>query len=289
MKCYRTTREGSARAVVAVDGTAYDLTAVEPSIHGFEDIARVAGERDTSIEAVIRETIPDAPELDVETLAETAEIPLTAEEIWAAGVTYEISEAAREEESGVEQLYLDVYEAERPELFLKSTARRVVGPDGTIGVREDSGWDVPEPELGIVLYEGEIVGYTVGNDVSSRAIEGANPLYLPQAKIYDRSCSIGPCVVPATTRSDWDDRPMSMQIRRDGDVVFDGETSTSKMVRSHEELVSYLTRHNDIPASTVLLTGTSLVPDDEFTLTEGDTVEITIDGIGRLTNDVTTV
>jgi 2-dehydro-3-deoxy-D-arabinonate dehydratase len=185
------------------------------------------------------------------------------------------------------EIYVDVYDADRPELFLKSTPGRTVGPGAAIGVRGDSEWNVPEPELGVVLYRGEIVGYTIGNDVSSRSIEGANPLYLPQAKIYDRCCALGPCV--ATDIDDPHDLEMSLTISRDGAAVFEGRTTTAEMVRTCEELVSYLTRHNAVPEVTVLLTGTSIVPDDEFSLQPGDTVVVDIEGIGTLRNPVTDV
>jgi 2-dehydro-3-deoxy-D-arabinonate dehydratase len=184
-------------------------------------------------------------------------------------------------------IYVDVYDAERPEIFFKATAERTVGPGEAIGVRGDSDWNVPEPELGVVLYRGDTVGYTVGNDVSSRAIEGANPLYLPQAKVYDRCCALGPCV--ATDVSDPHDLELSMTITRDGETVYEGATSTAEMVRTCEELVSYLTRHNTLPEVTVLLTGTSLVPEDEFTLQPGDGVTIDIEDIGTLSNPVVEV
>jgi 2-dehydro-3-deoxy-D-arabinonate dehydratase len=184
-------------------------------------------------------------------------------------------------------MYLDVYDAERPEIFFKSTPTRTVGPDEAVGIRADSDWDVPEPELAIVLYEGDIVGYTVGNDMSSRSIEGENPLYLPQAKVYDRCCSVGPAVV--TDIEDPHSLALSMSIHRDGDRVYHGETNTSEMKRTCEELVSYYTAHNAVPELSVLLTGTSLVPDDDFTLQEGDQVSINIESIGTLNNSVTVV
>ncbi len=209
--------------------------------------------------------------------------------MWAAGVTYQISEEARKAESGKPEVYMDVYDSDRPELFMKATPSRTVGPGEAIGVRGDSTWDVPEPELGVVLHRGDVVGYTIGNDVSSRDIEGKNPLYLPQAKVYDRCCSIGPCVASAETVEDPHDLEMSLTIERDGETVYEDSTSTSEMVNSCEELVSYLGRHNSLPETLVLLTGTALVPPESFTLTEGDEVTIDIDRIGRLVNDTVTV
>ncbi|WP_290810962.1 fumarylacetoacetate hydrolase family protein [Halovivax sp.] len=293
MRCYRRFDAGEYRLLARVDGSLYDLTAADDALDEFTALARRASRRDVAVETYARRLLSDA-ELAREgesaaAVPAGATVPLVPDEVWAAGVTYEISEEAREAESGMPEIYLDVYRADRPELFFKATAERTVGPDEAIGIRGDSDWNVPEPELAIVLHEGEIVGYTIGNDVSSREIEGENPLYLPQAKIYDRCCALGPCVVPATVRDDWNDLAMRMTIERDGSVVFDESTSTSEMVRSHDELVSYLLRHDVVPESTVLLTGTSLVPPDDFTLAEGDAVEITIEGIGTLANPVTTV
>lgn len=187
------------------------------------------------------------------------------------------------------EIYARVYDAERPEVFFKATPSRTVGPDEPVGVRDDSDWNVPEPELAVVLYEGEPVGYTVGNDVSSRDLEGDNPLYLAQAKTYDRSCALGPCVASPATVGDPHDLGIEMTIERDGETAFEGTTSTAEMVRTCEELASYYTRHNAVPELSVLLTGTSLVPEEGFTLRPGDTVSIRVDSIGELVNGVVTV
>lgn len=213
--------------------------------------------------------------------------PIEPPEIWCAGVTYERSRDARIEESAVRDVYSLVYDAERPELFLKDAAcRRTVGPGETIGIRADSAWNVPEPELGLVLGEkGAIAGYTIGNDVSSRDIEGANPLYLPQAKIYAGACAIGPAML---VPDDWS-TPLEIRLRiigAGGQEVFAGETSTARMTRSFEDLVAWLLRDNPVPPWSVLLTGTGLVPPDEFTLEPGQTVEIHVPGIGTLRNPV---
>jgi 2-dehydro-3-deoxy-D-arabinonate dehydratase len=235
-------------------------------------------------------------ELPVEPLdADTLELPPPYEllapidppEIWCAGVTYERSRDARVEESHVDDVYSLVYDAERPELFLKDAGcRRTVGPGGTIGIRSDSTWDVPEPEIGLVLGErGAITGLTIGNDVSSRSIEGANPLYLPQAKIYAGACAIGPAVlVPDDPTA-----PFDIELRitgADGAELFSGRTSTDKMHRSFEELADWLVRENPVPAGSVLLTGTGLVPPSDFTLEPGHVVEIRVAGIGTLRNPV---
>jgi 2-dehydro-3-deoxy-D-arabinonate dehydratase len=208
-------------------------------------------------------------------------------EVWAAGVTYKRSEAARVEESATPDIYTRVYSAERPELFFKATPRRVAGPDEPIVVRADSTWDVPEPELALVVNaHAEIVGYSICNDVSSRSIEGDNPLYLPQAKVYAACCALGPAIVPVWEIADPYALNMRMRILRADGVTWSGETSTSELKRRLDELVSYLFREDDFPEGVILSTGTALVPDTPFTLSPGDVVEIEIDGLGLLRNPV---
>jgi len=213
--------------------------------------------------------------------------PFDAPEIWCAGVTYERSRDARVEESAVKDVYTLVYDAPRPELFMKDAMmRRTVGPGAPIAIREDSAWNVPEPEIGLVLgTNGRIAGYTIGNDVSSRDIEGANPLYLPQAKIYAGACSFGPAVlVPADGVGAF---KIELRVTDEwGKIVFEGETSTARMKRSFEELVDWLVRDNPVPQGSVLLTGTGLVPPDDFTLKPGHFVEIHVPEIGTLVNPV---
>jgi len=284
MRYYRHQRNGDSRLLAVENEDAHDLTASKPRLTTFRDLAAAANVADTSIDSLATDLVDDAPVVEFSVVE--LERPVVPEEVWAAGVTYEISEQAREQESGMADVYLDVYDAERPEIFFKATPSRTVGPGGAIGVRGDSDWNVPEPELGVVLYDGDIVGYTVGNDVSSRDIEGDNPLYLPQAKVYDRCCSIGPCVVGADGVDDPHDLAMSMQINRDGETVYDDATATAEMARTCEELVAYWQAHNSVPELGVLLTGTSLVPEDEFTLMPGDEVRIDIEGIGELVNPV---
>jgi 2-dehydro-3-deoxy-D-arabinonate dehydratase len=216
--------------------------------------------------------------------------PVQGQEVWAAGVTYERSRIARNEESGGHDFYDRVYAAERPELFFKAAPGRVRGPGGLIGVRADSGWDVPEPELALVVSAaGEIVAYTIGNDVSSRSIEGENPLYLPQAKVYRGSCALGPCLVPVAEAPPPEDMEISLLIVRHGAQVFAGTTRVAQLHRSPAELVRWLFRAQDFPAGVVLLTGTSIVPAQEFTLQEGDEVRIAITGLGELVNTVEVV
>lgn len=214
--------------------------------------------------------------------------PIDRQEVWAAGVTYKRSKVAREEESaGAARFYDKVYTADRPELFLKSTPERVVGPGGTIRVRRDAKWSVPEPELALVISPDlRVVGYTVGNDVSSRDIEGENPLYLPQAKIYDGACAVGPVVTLAAAMPPLAEVGIRLVIRRGGQVAFDGRTDVGQMARSPESLVGWLGREYSFPHGAVLLTGTGIVPPDDFSLAPGDTVDITIDGIGTLSNPV---
>ena len=198
------------------------------------------------------------------------------QEVWAAGVTYLRSRDAREAESQTGDIYTRVYEAERPELFFKASGWRVVAPGGAIHVRPDSTWDVPEPELTLVINRhGEIVGYCAGNDVSSRSIEGENPLYLPQAKVYNGSCALGPGIQitdPDTLRN----VPIRVEIMRNGATIYDGEASTSQMKRTFEELADYLYRELDFPHGAFLMTGTCLVPPDDFTLTPGDVVTVQV-------------
>lgn len=215
--------------------------------------------------------------------------PIQNQEIWAAGVTYMRSKTARMEESkesGASRFYDMVYDAERPELFFKATAHRAVGHKGFVNIRKDSTWDVPEPELTLLITStGNIAGYTIGNDMSSRSIEGENPLYLPQAKCFDRCAGLGPCIYVKQEPIAPDSR-ISMQIFRNGQNVFEGSTLISQMKRSHKELAAYLFRESSFPQGVFLMTGTCVVPDNDFTLRSGDEIQISIDGIGLLTNIV---
>jgi 2-dehydro-3-deoxy-D-arabinonate dehydratase len=234
-------------------------------------------------EGVVEGTVESPEELAPYTLARPVDPP----EVWCAGVTYERSRDARVEESTVKDVYTLVYDADRPELFMKDAGcRRTVGPGEPIGVRGDSGWDVPEPEIGVVLGEaGALAGLTIGNDVSSRAIEGENPLYIAQAKTFAGACAIGPAIL---VPNDWE-APLEIRMRvcgADGRELFAGETSTARMRRSFPELVEWLLRDNPVPAGSVLLTGTGLVPPNDFTLEPGHTVEIEVPGIGTLSNPV---
>ena len=223
--------------------------------------------------------------LATEPIAEATELlaPVDEQEVWASGVTYRRSATARVEESSVGDVYEMVYAAQRPELFLKAPANRVPRPGAPLRIRRDSTWDVPEPELALVLdAHAEIVGYLVADDVSSRTIEGANPLYLPQAKIYDDSLGLSGTIVLARDAGDMTTAAIEVQIERDGELAFEGATSVSEMKRSFDELAASLFEELSHPAGAVLLTGTGVVPPDEFTLRDGDRVRIAIEGVGVL-------
>jgi len=217
------------------------------------------------------------------------EAPIGSQEVWAAGVTYYRSRSARMAEAkdaGAGDFYDRVYTAKRPELFFKATPSRVVGPGASVRIRCDAKWSVPEPELTVLISpRGQIVGYTIGNDMSSRDIEGENPLYLPQAKVYNGSCALGPCVflssepLPVTT-------PIRLDIERNGASVFSNSTTLAELKRPIPELIEYLFRETSFPSGAFLMTGTGIVPPDDFTLAVGDRVRITIDPIGTLENVV---
>lgn len=231
-------------------------------------------------------SLPRIPLAEVTLLA-----PVEQQEVWAAGVTYLRSKVARMDESDFSATAYDkVYSADRPEIFFKSLAEKVVGPGDKVGIRKDATWNVPEPELALVLNsKGKIVGYTVGNDMSSRDIEGENLLYLPQAKVYDRSCALGPWITLGTPEAAVREWVIRIKINRGEKTVFGGETSVNQIKRGFAELAGYLFRSQSFPHGAVLLTGTGVVPDEHFTLQPADRVRIEISGIGLLENEVTLV
>jgi len=247
----------------------------------------------SSMDALLRKSLEELRKLleqdrPAASLPEGAvlEAPIESQEVWAAGVTYQRSLQARADEAVSSDPYDRVYAAQRPEIFFKATAGRVRGPGEAVFIRSDSTWDVPEPELAVICNSRlEVVGYTIGNDVSSRSIEGENPLYLPQAKVFDGCCALGPAVALA-----WDfspaDRKIELEISRNASVVYRSDTSTSAMRRSIAELVGYLGRDQRFETGCILLTGTGIVPPSDFSLKEGDEVTISIDGIGRLENPI---
>jgi len=217
--------------------------------------------------------------------------PVEQQEVWAAGVTYLRSKTARMEESDFSATAYDkVYSADRPEIFFKSIAEKVSGTGEPVGIRQDAKWNVPEPELALVINaKGKIVGYTIGNDMSSRDIEGENLLYLPQAKVYKQSCALGPWITLGGTEEEVRKWTIRIAIKRDGAAAFTGETSINQIKRSFTDLVNYLFRSQEFPHGAVLLTGTGVVPDDTFTLRANDITEIEISGIGTLQNSVVVV
>ena len=286
--------------VEAEPGRVTVLTNIKPNVTDIRDLVLAASVTGMSMDEIARALLAEGGEpesIDLDELLDGTrgeygdyliDRPIDPPEVWAAGVTYKSSEMERRRESSAPDVYSMVYQAERPELFFKSTADRCAGPFEDVGIRADSPWNVPEPELAFTLYKGEIIGYTIGNDVSSRAIEGENPLYLAQAKLYDRSCAIGPCFVPAED-IDPQNVKITCRIERNGATVFTGETSTAQMARTCQSLADWLMRHNSVPDMTTVLTGTAIVPPPDFTLEEGDTVSITIDGLGTLENGVVAV
>ena len=215
--------------------------------------------------------------------------PVGKQELWACGVTYLRSKVGRQEESklsGGADFYAKVYEAERPEVFFKATPNRIVGPGDKVNIRKDSTWDVPEPELTLVVTSsGKITGYTIGNDMSSRSIEGENPLYLPQAKTYDACAAVGPCIY--ITEQPLDNNTMiQLEISRNNTTVFSDKIAISQMKRTPQELVSFVYRECSFPDGCLIMTGTGIVPGSDFTLRSGDEIKITIDNIGKLVNVV---
>jgi 2-dehydro-3-deoxy-D-arabinonate dehydratase len=282
--CRFKTPDGRIRIGMAADGSALldltpaGITRLEVLLESEDPAARV--------KEAAGANLPRLALADIQVCA-----PIEGQEVWAAGVTYLRSKTARMEESNFSASAYDrVYAAARPELFFKCLPEKVVAPGEPVGIRRDARWNVPEPELALVLNSrGTIVGYTVGNDMSSRDIEGENLLYLPQAKIYDRSCALGPWIAvgaPETAARAWSIR---LTIRRRGAVAFTGETSVGNMKRGFEELAGFLFRSQVFPHGAVLLTGTGIVPPDSFTLQPEDGVEIEISGIGLLRNPVIVV
>jgi len=273
MKLYRTTN-----GIFAEEGSHFYPVPVS----GWDELVR-----DADLHERVRAATAGAPVRAIEPASVLA--PIVSQEVWAAGVTYFRSRTARIEESkdaGGGTFYDRVYAADRPELFFKATGRRVVGPHSRVRIRSDARWSVPEPELTLLINPaGRIIGYTIGNDMSSRDIEGENPLYLPQAKVYDGSCALGPCVLLSADPPSKSTR-IDLQIVRHGDVVFSGSTTLAELKREPRQLAEYLFRDNSFPDGAFLMTGTGVVPGDDFTLSSGDRIRIAIDGIGVLENDV---
>ncbi|MBH66380.1 MAG: fumarylacetoacetate hydrolase [Chloroflexi bacterium] len=302
MRYYQYLQNGTKHVGVEDDaGKITDMTALNSQIGSTLDLFNVASITGSDIDSVTRGILAANPGAETVSASEffdgaepgkhgaTLLPPVDAPEVWAFGVTYMDSMRERQAESGSPDVYGKVYDADRPEAFFKATLDRLQSPFADVGIRADSGWDVPEPELAFVTYGGKIVGYTCGNDMSSRTIEGENPLYLPQAKVYDKSASLGPALVSKESIGDAQQLGVTLVIERDGKEAFQGQANTSEMKRDCEYLVDWLVRHNTIPDGTSVMTGTGIIPPPEFTLTEGDVVHITIDKIGTLTNTVVVV
>ena len=258
---------------------------IDLSIYGIRDVVSLF---DTSRRTALQEKLIQATEGGHPLEEVTLLAPVDKQEVWAAGVTYLRSKTARMEESDFSATAYDkVYDAPRPEIFFKSLPEKVVATGSPVGIRKDATWNVPEPELALVMNSGgEVVGYSIGNDMSSRDIEGENLLYLPQAKMYDRSCSLGPWLVLGPDEETVRGWTIGVRIERAGKVVFEGETSISQIKRSFDELAGYLFRSQTFTFGAVLLTGTGVVPDDDFTLEEGDRIAIKVSGVGELSNPV---
>jgi 2-dehydro-3-deoxy-D-arabinonate dehydratase len=269
--------------LVLSDGVVADLTAA-----GIEEVTALleSGDLLKQLADLSRAKLPRLELSSVHLLA-----PVDRQEVWAAGVTYLRSKAARMEESDFSASAYDrVYVADRPELFFKSLPEKVVAPGASVGIRKDARWNVPEPELVLVANSlGKVVGYSLGNDMSSRDIEGENVLYLPQAKIYDRSCAIGPFIVVGVSEAEVRTWEIRLQIERGGQTVFTGRTSVGLIKRSFDELAGYLFRSQNFPHGAFLLTGTGIVPPESFTLEEGDWVRMEISEVGLLANPVVRV
>jgi 2-dehydro-3-deoxy-D-arabinonate dehydratase len=271
-------RIGIADASTVIDLTPAGITNLSSVLEDENPTARLG--------KIAQEKLPRLAVKDVQLLP-----PVEQQEVWAAGVTYLRSKTARMEESDFSaSAYDKVYAADRPEIFFKSIAEKVSGTGEPVGIRKDAKWNVPEPELALVINaKGKIVGYTVGNDMSSRDIEGENLLYLPQAKVYKQSCALGPWITLGGTEDEVRQWVIRIAIKRDGAAVFTGETSVNQIKRSFTDLVNYLFRSQEFPHGAVLLTGTGVVPDDSFTLRANDITEIEISGIGTLSNSVVVV
>ncbi len=284
MKLAKVALADSERTVALVEGSdlrLLDMTQVE-NCRSLSDILHAPDPQGLAKFLVDPKTEPIAAE-SVTVLA-----PIDRQEVWAAGVTYKRSQVARMEESETGASHYDkVYSADRPELFFKATPGRVSGPGEPIRVRYDSQWSVPEPEFALVVSpELKLVGFTIGNDMSARDIEGENPLYLPQAKLYSQCCGLGPCVLLPEEPIDLPATKIVLSIDRNRDTVFQGETNLGELNREFEDLIGWLGRENEFAAGAVLLTGTGIVPPDEFSLEDGDKVSIEVTGIGTLTNPV---
>jgi 2-dehydro-3-deoxy-D-arabinonate dehydratase len=283
MKLVKYTTHGQAERMGRLTGN--EIVPLESTAGQYQSLTDIL-EADDPLSVIELLTDPTAGCVALESV--TLLPPVDQQEVWAAGVTYTRSRTARMEESaGAAACYDMVYTAARPELFFKAIPYRVVGPDQPVRIRNDAIWSVPEPELALVLNSRmRLVGFTIGNDMSSRDIEGENPLYLPQAKVYNQSCALGPCITLTEGMPDRSDIGIHLAVLRKHGIAFEGRTSVGQMHRTFEDLIEHLGRDNTFRYGVVLLTGTGIVPDDDFRLRAGDIINITIDGIGTLVNPV---
>ncbi|MFD2922229.1 fumarylacetoacetate hydrolase family protein [Halobacillus naozhouensis] len=276
-----------ALAAVTDEDKIYDLP-----FEDFLEIVRQAEDKESTALQVVEEIISQSLPLEIPYDELSLLVPIEAQEVWASGVTFEKSRDERNYEATGGKLdaatfYDKVYDAERPEIFFKSTNKRTVGPEEDVYLRSDSNWQIPEPEVGLVLgNKGQILGFTIGNDMSCRDIEGENPLYLPQAKVWKNSCALGPAIRLSETVEDPYELEITCRIYRDQEKHFEGTASMKQLKRKFDELAAYLLKDNTVFDGTVLLTGTCIVPPNEFSLRDGDQIEIEVPGIGVLVNSV---
>jgi len=283
MKIYQSRKNDVRNLILNYEDKFYNITTINPIIKTSLDLMMVSVANDSNVSSYVRKIIKNhegKEKIDFENY-----LPIDSPEVWAFGVTYADSMKERQAESDTPDVYGKVYFADRPEAFFKSTLRRLRGPNETVGIRNDSTWDVPEPELTFIVYQKQIIGFTCGNDMSSRSIEGENPLYIPQAKIFKNSASIGPCWVPIECL-DFNNLKVEMVIKRNSEEVFAGTCNTSQMKRKCDELNKWLNQSNDIPDGTTVMTGTGIIPPMDFTLSQNDLITISIENIGTLKNIV---
>ena len=293
MQIYQINNDQGRQVIVVSKGTIYNLTFLRPTIKTSLDLMMVAYNNGMKISDYLKEILSSTSSIEQLNkekidLKKSSLLPVDSPEVWAFGVTYGDSMKERQAESETPDIYSKIYFAERPESFFKSTLSRLRKNNDSVGIRSDSGWDIPEPELTFIIYNKEIIGFTCGNDMSSRKIEGENPLYLPQAKVYKYSASIGPCWVPVECL-DYNNLNVEMAIKRNSKIVFKGNCNTSIMKRKCHELNDWLNRSNEILDGTAVMTGTGIIPPMEFSLKEGDKISISIENIGTLNNFVISV
>ena len=291
MKYFRIEKNNKPNLIVNYTGNfGFNITEYSSYINTIEILSIEANSQKISRSDYINEFITNnkIEQMSLDQIIEKNKLllPFIPEEVWAAGVTYKNSEFERKRESSTPDIYAKVYNAKRPEIFFKSTGSRLVAPNQKIGIRSDSKWNVPEAELAVILINNEIFGYSIGNDMTSREIEGENPLYLTQAKIYDKNCSIGPCILDAESINNYEKFNINCKIIRNKKTIFNANSSVKSMNKSIPDLIKWLKKSNTLPIKSAFLTGTGIVPPPEFTLLENDQISISIDEIGTLNNSV---